>query len=121
MGELATHCRSCSHAVPTRQEAGSSGVSGVEIRSAGQQAWTKMDSAWGANWQTSSAGAAPFDLRLTPRDGSPQLVALCAHQSPLPALTPSSPHASSQAPLMCCPAMASRGCDMGPDHVRLRS
>lgn len=60
------------------QEAGTSGVSGVEIRSAGQQYWTKLDMAWGANWQTSSAGAAPFDLRLTPRDGSPQLVSLCA-------------------------------------------
>jgi hypothetical protein len=35
-----------------------------------------MNPAWGANWQTSSAGSPPFDLRITPKDGSAPLVAL---------------------------------------------
>ncbi|EIE24495.1 hypothetical protein COCSUDRAFT_46828 [Coccomyxa subellipsoidea C-169] len=57
------------------QVGGSDGVKSVEVSKSGSGSWIKMDSAWGANWQTSSAPAPPLDLRITPNDGSAPLVA----------------------------------------------
>ena len=30
----------------------------------GRSSWTPLSATWGANWETSSAGAAPFDVRI---------------------------------------------------------
>ena len=47
----------------------------ILLRVQGQSGWTRLDPAWGANWQTGSAGQAPLDVRLTPNDGGPPLIA----------------------------------------------
>ncbi|KAK9909331.1 hypothetical protein WJX75_000656 [Coccomyxa subellipsoidea] len=54
---------------------GSDGVKSVEVSKSGSGSWIKMDTAWGANFQTSSAPSPPLDLRITPNDGSAPLVA----------------------------------------------
>ncbi|EIE27800.1 hypothetical protein COCSUDRAFT_46000 [Coccomyxa subellipsoidea C-169] len=57
------------------QVAGESGFSNVEIQGNGQSNWVTPNGDWGTQLQTSSAGQAPYSLRLTPRDGSPQIIA----------------------------------------------
>ena len=44
----------------------------------GQSSWTTLYPAWGASYQTTSAGTAPLDVRLTPNDGGPPLVSTYA-------------------------------------------
>lgn len=61
---------------PNCKRAASYVLIGAHLQGSGS--WMKMDTAWGANFQTSSAPSPPLDLRITPNDGSAPLVATCA-------------------------------------------
>ncbi len=62
------------------------GLTGKCAGCQGSGSWTTMNHLEGAQWDTASSPGSPFDLRITPNDGSAPLIATCVPPSLVHAL-----------------------------------